>query len=166
LVARHDSINSRHDLFLANHNGSVAAVDDVKHGDYLGAASDLSQDGGRAGGVILAVVGVGTKLTPAEEPHPSITEPYKRPTGATTPEQRASVQGKACVKCGQTAPRMVAGHKGALVKEYYKTGTIDAAKMKSVKSVQSECPTCSAKEGAQMSRYSKEMKEKLKERGQ
>jgi uncharacterized protein RhaS with RHS repeats len=53
------------------------------------------------------------------------TVPYKRPSGATTVAQRESVQGKACVKCGAQTPTQVAGHKEALVKEHYETGTID-----------------------------------------
>lgn len=50
---------------------------------------------------------------------------------------------------------MVAGHKKALVKEYYETGKINARRMRHPKAVQSECRTCSAREGAGMSRYSK-----------
>jgi hypothetical protein len=42
---------------------------------------------------------------------PKAKTPYKRPSGATTSEQRAAVQGKPCVKCGEAAPKMVAGHK-------------------------------------------------------
>jgi len=56
---------------------------------------------------------------------------------------------------------MVAGHKQALVKEHYEIGTIDKAKMRSPGAVQPKCKTCSAREGAEMSRYSREMKEKL-----
>lgn len=39
-------------------------------------------------------VGDITKVTP------EITKAYKRPSGATTIEQRTSVQGKPCVDCG------------------------------------------------------------------
>ena len=56
---------------------------------------------------------------------------------------------------------MVADHKKPLVKEYYETGTIDKKKMRSVDAVQPQCPTCSAKQGADMSRYSKEQKKAL-----
>ncbi len=42
---------------------------------------------------------------------------YKRPSGATTKAQRAEVQGE--------TDRQVAGHKKALVEEYYEHGTID-----------------------------------------
>jgi len=87
--------------------------------------------------------------------------PYKRPSGATTAAQRESVQGKPCVKCGATTDKQVAGHKEALVKEHYETGTIDKQRMRSADAVRPECPTCSAREGAEMSRYSREMKEKL-----
>lgn len=84
---------------------------------------------------------------------------YKRPSGATTPAQRAAVQGNPCVKCGVTAGRMVAGHKKALVVEHYETGTIDRAQMRSVEAVQSECPTCSAREGGLMAQFSRRMKQ-------
>jgi RHS repeat-associated protein len=85
-------------------------------------------------------------------------ESYKRPSGATTEAQRASVQGKPCVTCGETKPKMVADHKTPLVKEHYQTGTIDKKKMTSTEAVQPQCPTCSARQGAEMSRYSKEQK--------
>ncbi len=84
---------------------------------------------------------------------------YKRPSGSTTAAQRAAVQGQPCVKCGATAPRMVAGHKTALVVEHYETGTIDKARMRSITAIQPECPTCSAKEGGLMAQFSKAMKE-------
>jgi hypothetical protein len=71
------------------------------------------------------------------------TIPYARPSGATTPAQRASVQGKPCAVCGESNPKMFAGHKEALVKEYYRTGTIDKGRMRSLGAVRPECPTCS-----------------------
>jgi hypothetical protein len=94
---------------------------------------------------------------------PNITKPYKRPSGATTKAQRKSVQGKSCVDCGKKGSKMVADHKNPLVKEYYKTGKIDKKRMRDIKSVQPQCPTCSAKQGARLSRYSKEMKKKIKQ---
>jgi RHS repeat-associated protein len=90
-----------------------------------------------------------------------ITKPYKRPNNATTAAQRASVQGKPCVDCGKITPKQVADHKKPLVKEYYETGTIDTQKMRSLDAVQPQCPTCSAKQGAEMSQYSKQMKKDL-----
>jgi len=91
------------------------------------------------------------------------TTRYKRPNNATTKAQRKSVQGKPCVDCGKTTAKQVANHKEPLVKEHYETGTINRTKMKDLKSVNSQCPTCSAKQGAELSRYSKEMKKKIKE---
>ncbi|KZN50868.1 hypothetical protein N476_14600 [Pseudoalteromonas luteoviolacea H33] len=91
----------------------------------------------------------------------SITTPYKRPSGATTPAQRQLVQGKACVDCGITTSKQVADHKTPLVKEYYETGTINKPYMKSLDAVQPQCPTCSAKQGAEMSRYSRRLKKEL-----
>jgi hypothetical protein len=95
------------------------------------------------------------------EPHPSVTTPYERPTGATTAEQRAAVQGNPCVDCGSTDAKMVANHKTPLVKEYYQTGTIDKVNMRSVDAVNSHCATCSNRSGAELSRYSRRMKAKL-----
>jgi RHS repeat-associated protein len=86
---------------------------------------------------------------------------YKRPSGATTVAHCESVQGKPCVKCGAETPKQVAGHKEALVKEHYETGTIDKQKMRSKDAVQAECPSCSAREGAEMSRYSRQKKKEL-----
>jgi RHS repeat-associated protein len=99
--------------------------------------------------------------TPAVEGGPKATTPYKRPSGATTPQQRASVQGKPCVDCGAVTPKQVADHKTPLVKEHYETGSIDKTRMRSTEAVQPQCPTCSNRQGAGMSRYSREMKENL-----
>jgi RHS repeat-associated protein len=92
---------------------------------------------------------------------PNITVPYKRPSGATTKAQRGSVQGQPCVKCGANTPNQVAGHKKALVEEYYETGKIDIERMRSLDAVQPECPTCSAREGADMRRYSLQKRDEL-----
>ena len=91
----------------------------------------------------------------------AITARYKRPSGSTTAAQRQSVQGKPCVKCGSETPRQVAGHNKALVEEYYETGRIDKDRMRSIDAVRPECPTCSAKEGAEMSQYSRRMREEF-----
>ena len=90
---------------------------------------------------------------------PEFTKPYERPSGTPTAAQRESVQGKPCVDCGATTARQVADHIVPLVKEYYQTGRIDMEKAKSLDSVQPQCPTCSARQGAEMSRYSRAMKE-------
>lgn len=75
---------------------------------------------------------------------------------------RAAVQGQPCAVCGTEdgGPR-VAGHKEALVQEYYRTGKIDKTKMREVSSIRPECPTCSAKEGGWMSQFSKYVKQLL-----
>ncbi len=86
---------------------------------------------------------------------------YKRPNNATTKAQRESVQGKPCVDCGNTANKMVADHKKPLVEEHYETGTINKERMRAIESVQPQCPTCSAKQGARLSKYSREQKRKL-----
>lgn len=92
---------------------------------------------------------------------PTITAPYVRPSGATTPAQRAAVQGQPCVDCGAVAGRQVADHIDPLVREYYRAGTIDVARMRSLDAVQPQCPTCSARQGADLSRYSREMRQLL-----
>jgi RHS repeat-associated protein len=110
---------------------------------------------------VAKVAKVAGKTGKASKKAGQATTPYKRPSGSTTQAQRESVQGKPCVKCGAETPNQVAGHKEPLVKEHYETGTIDKQRMRSLDAVQPECPTCSAREGAEMSRYSREMKGKL-----
>ena len=56
---------------------------------------------------------------------------------------------------------MVADHKIPLVVEHYSTGTINTQTMRAVQSVQPQCASCSARQGAQMSRYSTEMKARI-----
>jgi len=91
----------------------------------------------------------------------AITRPYARPTGATTPAQRAAVQGQPCVGCGQIAERQVADHIEPLVQEYFRTGSIDLTRMRSLDAVQPQCPTCSARQGAMLSRWSRMMRDAL-----
>ena len=90
-----------------------------------------------------------------------ITAPYSRPSGATTPQQRASVQGQPCVDCGVVDPRMRANHIEPLVQQYYRTGTIDTTQMRSPDAVNAQCPTCSARQGGFMANFSKVMKDLL-----
>lgn len=87
-----------------------------------------------------------------------ISAPYQRPSGATTRAQRENVQGQPCVDCGAITSRQFADHKTPLVQEYYQTGRIDTGRMRSIDSVQPHCPTCSARQGAEMSRYSRQKK--------
>jgi hypothetical protein len=89
---------------------------------------------------------------------PVTNDIYKRPNNATTAAQRESVQGQPCVDCGATSEPMVADHKTPLVQEHYETGTINTETMRSLEAVQPQCTNCSAKQGAEMSKYSKEMK--------
>jgi hypothetical protein len=129
----------------------------------LGLSAYLGQGKGRA----MSAAGdseAATGTRAATEPHPSVSTPYERPTGATTAEQRGSVQGKPCVDCGKVESKMVANHKTPLVKEYYQTGNIDWGNMRSTGAVNSHCPTCSARSGGHLSHYSKQMKAKLKDR--
>ena len=105
-----------------------------------------------------------TKQAAAAKIEPVTNAIYKRPNNATTAAQRKSVQGKPCVDCKAVGQKNVADHKTPLVKEHYQTGTIDKTRMKSLEAVQPQCPTCSAKQGAEMSKYSKEMKKIIKNR--
>ncbi|MCS4308917.1 RHS repeat-associated protein [Rheinheimera pacifica] len=144
----------------------VNAFNAGMEGDFSGAAQSMF---GIVGKKIEAVGKVGGKLVEGAEgvinavkkKTPDITTPYKRPSGATTKAQRESVQNQPCVDCGNIANRQVADHKTPLVKEYYETGTIDQAKMRSLDAVQPQCPACSARQGAEMSRYSKQQKQEL-----
>lgn len=87
-----------------------------------------------------------------------VTAPYKRPSGATTQQQRQAVQGKPCVDCGRMSPSQHADHKKPLVKEHYETGKIDKQRMRSQDAVQPQCPTCSNAQGGRLSAYSRMMK--------
>ena len=97
-----------------------------------------------------------------EKKRVAITAPYKRPANATTPAQRAAVQGKPCVTCQKTKPKMYADHKRALVKEYYETGKINKRRMRHKNAVQPQCPECSSRDGAKLSRYSREQRKRIK----
>jgi hypothetical protein len=92
---------------------------------------------------------------------PNITKPYSRPPNATTWQQRASVQGQPCVTCGVVHPRMYANHIDPLVQQYYRTGTIDTAQMRSLDAVNAQCPTCSARQGGFMAGFSRFMRDLL-----
>jgi RHS repeat-associated protein len=152
--------------------GAMSFMGNMATGNYVGAVADavgIAIDAtatavpGMPGGAATALraARAAEKVSAAASKAVKATAPYKRPSGATTAAQRASVQGRPCVKCGATTETQVAGHKEALVKEHYETGGIDKQKMRSTDAVQPECPTCSAREGAEMSRYSQEMKKEL-----
>lgn len=91
---------------------------------------------------------------------PKFTALYKRPSYSATKKQRESVQGKPCVTCGKKDGKRVADHKDPLVEEYYSTGKIDKEKKRKVESVQPQCETCSGRQGAEMSKFSREQKKK------
>ncbi len=125
-------------------------------------------------GMALSVTGVGGALrvvasarTATVAVRPSapkasqvkITQPYARPSNATTPAQRLFVQNQTCVTCGNLAPKMYADHKTPLVIEYYKKGSINLQNMRSVNAIQPQCPLCSNIQGGQLSNYSKYMKD-------
>src|SRR5690606_14604882 len=132
------------------------AIQNPSLGNILGAGIGIVPVvGDAAGGMLRGADDVAKQL-------PDITAAYRRPSGATTAEQRASVQGKPCVDCGSVTSKQVADHKTPLVKEYYEKGAIDTQKMRSPDAVQPQCPTCSARQGAEMSRFSRQQK---KDRG-
>jgi RHS repeat-associated protein len=105
---------------------------------------------------VLSLPGSGYKGIQNKSP---LQSPYKRPSGATTVEQRLAQQGLPCDTCGSMSPKMVANHKTALVKEYYSTGRVDLAKARSISAVGPHCPACSAKEGAAMAAFSVKMRQ-------
>jgi YD repeat-containing protein len=142
-----DNPNARQDLNEAiSHAGHA-----IGHA-VVGAAIFVATRG-RAGGVGFRVASGGG---PARVP-------YKRPSNATTQAQRDSVQGKPCVTCGAVTPKQFADHKTPLVKEHYQTGSIDRQGMRSLDAVQAQCPTCSHRQGADMSRYSRAQRKQLEE---
>lgn len=99
-----------------------------------------------------------TRSATATTSKPVITQPYARPSNATTPAQRAAVQGKPCTDCGATSATQRANHTPPLVQEYYSTGTINTTRMRSTSAVTPHCPSCSNAEGGRMSAFSKAMK--------
>jgi hypothetical protein len=153
-------------LYVASVNAAYNPWTYVAVGGALSGAQAYN-DGGSAGDVLVsAVAGGGMTYISAPFPiggrnaPPIISQRYQRPSGATTPQQRASVQGKPCVTCGGTSPVMVADHKLPLVKEYYLTGKINLQDMKDISCVQPQCSTCSAKQGAELRLYSIEQAQK------
>jgi RHS repeat-associated protein len=142
------------------------------HGAFTGNASlkAVASEGLRETGVDLGI-SVGAAFTPyisagmvkggIKIVDDAPTTIYKRPSGATTAEQRASVQGKPCVDCGATTAKQYADHKTPLVVEHYTTGGIDKQRMRSIEAVQPQCPTCSSRQGGILSQYSKEMKDSI-----
>ncbi len=86
------------------------------------------------------------------------TGPYKRPTNATTPEQRESVQGKPCATCGKDqGQKNNADHIDPLVEQHYRGG-IDQKKMRDVNSVRPQCQDCSNQQGGFLSGFSRAMR--------
>jgi len=96
---------------------------------------------------------------------PDVEHPYRRPRGAgPTAEQRRAVQGQPCIDCGDVAPTQVADHTYPLVVEYYETGTNDTEAQRDPGAVRPHCPSCSNKQGGQLSGFSRRMKRELEKR--
>ncbi|MBX3475139.1 MAG: VCBS repeat-containing protein [Planctomycetes bacterium] len=93
---------------------------------------------------------------------PKAPSAYRRPAGATTKAQRQSVQGQPCWECGSVSRTMIADHRNPLVVEWYETGTIDLAAMRSLDAVRAHCPKCSPGQGGRLRRYSVTMREHLR----
>ena len=92
---------------------------------------------------------------------PDTKGPYVRPPNATTRAQRALVQGKPCITCGTTAPRMNADHTKPLSHQYY-LGALDKTQYRSPEAVQPQCPTCSARQGGVIAGATRKLREFLK----
>ncbi len=156
-------ISAEEGLNRSNAVGVMAAGVAIDVGAAI-ATDGLISSVTKGAGLVDDAVSIGpkTKAAASVADKPVITAPYKRPSNATTPSMRKYVNevGKesGCVKCGNKADKYFAGHKKALVEEYYETGTIDKTKMRSNNAIQPECTTCSSQEGAVMSRYSKQKK--------
>jgi RHS repeat-associated protein len=85
-------------------------------------------------------------------------QPYKRPTNATTPEQRTAVQDQPCATCGATGQKNNADHIDPLVEQHYRNGSVDQQQMRSPEAVRPQCQSCSNKQGGYLSGFSKAMK--------
>ncbi len=118
-----------------------AAVPAVESNRESGNGADENKDGGESDSPV----------------RPKINKPYSRPPNATR-GLSTFVQGNRCSDCGTIAPKMYVNHVEPLVKEYYRTGTIDTDRMRSPDAVNAHCPTCSAREGGVMANFSKYMK--------
>jgi RHS repeat-associated protein len=86
----------------------------------------------------------------------NVDGPYSRPAGATTPAQRASVQGFPCPDCGATG-NMVANHINPLVVQYYTQGSLNQGEYTSLEAVGPQCPSCSASQGGVLSNWSQQV---------
>ncbi len=142
-------------------------IDTAAAGTEAIASGDPEKIGNFTGKVVATVAL--TKKLPVKGKVTAKTAPvtnsiYKRPNNATTATQRASVQNKPCVDCGNTTTPMVADHKTPLVVEHYTTGTVNRTNMRSTSAVQPQCTGCSASQGGRMSQYSKKMKKIINER--
>jgi RHS repeat-associated protein len=129
-----------------------------------GTPEGVVDDGSLASGTIMIAAAIntpsGTTAASDKNAHPTTTQaktPYTRPSNATTPAQRASVQGQPCAKCGGVSSPMYAGHKKDLVVEHHETGRIDINRMRSVEAVHPERPNCSNRSGGFLSNFSKLM---------
>ena len=132
--------------------GGYSKIDDaVRIADDI---VDSAKTTGRSAKPVSGVPGDG--FTPGD-----VSTKYKRPSGATTPAQREAVQGQPCVDCGDTASRMRADHIDPLSVQHYRDGKIDRTRMRSVDSVQPQCPTCSARQGGYLAAFSRRMRHLL-----
>jgi hypothetical protein len=150
-------------------NGSLALVESLRNIPGVGTMYDLSLeqvhtfevgDGAYVVHNCSGSVGHGPfrarggGVAPPDE----VSGPYRRPSGATTDAQRASVQGRPCIDCGSISPRQVADHIFPLVREFYETGRINMFRMRSLEAVQPQCPFCSARQGGLLSSFSRQMR--------
>ncbi len=95
-------------------------------------------------------------------PNPNITEKYTRPSNAgPTPAQRASVQGKPCVDCGNVSPTQIADHIDPLVVQYYREGRVNIQQQRQLNAVQPHCTVCSPIQGGQLGAFGKKMIKEL-----
>jgi RHS repeat-associated protein len=92
------------------------------------------------------------------------TTPYKRPSNATTVAQRKAVNqtNAQCATCKTTKGPFVADHKTPLAVEHLSTGTVNKVQMRSLSAVQSQCKTCSSKQGGQLRQVTQKANKTIK----
>jgi RHS repeat-associated protein len=99
-------------------NGTAAAIDSAKQGDYLGAAANLAQDGGRAATVILTVTAIGARanaptgdtLQPGPHADGSVPASGTRITTAERAQVNQIGNSSGCHSCGASSPGTKSGN--------------------------------------------------------
>jgi hypothetical protein len=90
------------------------------------------------------------------------SQPYKRVP--TTRQQRQDARPGQCVDCGAVTGRNHADHKRPMIKEYFSGGgTINPSAARAPDATQSQCPTCSNRQGGVLSGVARRIRQQLEE---